>query len=83
MGLPIREGVVAARVVIDGPADQAGIRPGELILSVDGQKVATAEQLVRMLRQDLEVGQEVQMEIFRDGTRELWRLFWESGRRSN
>ena len=31
--------------VTDGPAAKAGIRPGDIILAVNGQKIATAEQL--------------------------------------
>ena len=38
------EGLMVERVA-DGPAAQAGIRPGDIILSVNGEKVASAEKL--------------------------------------
>jgi serine protease Do len=38
------EGLMVERVA-DGPAVQAGIRPGDIILSVNGEKVASAEKL--------------------------------------
>ncbi|PKB84158.1 MAG: hypothetical protein BZY88_00700 [SAR202 cluster bacterium Io17-Chloro-G9] len=68
VGLAVREGVLVARVVIDGPSDQAGIEAGDIILSVDGEKIAALEDLIRMLRQDLTAGQEVVVEVFRDGS---------------
>ena len=68
VGLPVREGVVVARVVIDGPADRAGIEAGDIILSLDGEKTTTVDELIRMLRQELKAGQEVTVELFREGS---------------
>ena len=39
VGLPSREGAIIQNTVIDSPADQAGIRPGDIVLSADGKKV--------------------------------------------
>ncbi len=66
--LPIREGVVVLGVGPDGPSDRAGILRGDIILSMDGQKVGTVIDLLRLLRQEFETGQEVELEIFRDGS---------------
>ena len=68
VGLAVREGVVVARVVIDGPADRAGIEAGDIILSLDGEKVATLEDLILMLRQELVAGQAVRVKLFREGS---------------
>ncbi|MBI5430820.1 MAG: DegQ family serine endoprotease [Nitrosomonadales bacterium] len=43
-GLAKDEGVMVERIA-DGPAARAGIRPGDIILSVNGEKVASAEKL--------------------------------------
>ena len=66
-GLPIREGVIIQNTVIDGPADRAGIRPGDIVLSADGNKVATVSDLIRLLKQEFRAGQEIDVELFRDG----------------
>ena len=67
VGLPIREGVVIQNTVIDGPADRAGIRPNDIVLSADGTKVATVSDLIRLLKQEFRAGQEIDVELFRDG----------------
>ncbi len=69
VGLPIREGVVVQDVLADGPAGKAGIRPGDIVLSLDGRKVSTVQELTRRLRQEFQVGQEIQAEVFREGSR--------------
>ena len=74
VGLSIREGVVVVRVVAGGPSDQAGIEPNDVILSLDGQKVATVIDLIVLLRQELRVGQEIDVEVFRGDSRETLRL---------
>jgi serine protease Do len=38
-------GVVISGVVADGPAQQAGLEPGDLVLSVDGERVTTLREL--------------------------------------
>jgi serine protease DegQ len=50
LGVP-EEGVVALSVPEGGPAAEAGIRPGDVVLSVDGEALATAEDLLAALRQ--------------------------------
>ena len=67
VGLPIREGVVIQNTVVDSPADRAGIRPGDIVLSADGRKVATVSDLIRLLKQEFRAGQEIDVELFRDG----------------
>ncbi len=67
VGLPIREGVVIQNTIINGPAAEAGIRPGDIVVSADGHKLATVSDLTRLLKQEFKAGQEIDIEIFRDG----------------
>ncbi len=69
VGLPIREGVVVLNLFEDGPSHLAGIKRGDIILSMDGHKVDTTRVLTRLLRQEFKPGQEIQVELFRDGTK--------------
>ena len=66
--LPIREGVVVLGVGADGPSARAGLRRGDIILSMDGRKVGTVIDLLRLLRQEFQSGQEIEVEIFRNGS---------------
>jgi S1-C subfamily serine protease len=71
VGLPIREGVVIQNTVIDGPADRAGIQPGDIILSADGQEVATVGDLTKLLKQRFQAGQDIEVQLFRNGARDI------------
>jgi serine protease Do len=61
------EGVLVRDVLKNGSAERAGLRQGDVILEVDGQKVNTPnhlQSLVAMKR----AGQEVKLKVFRDGS---------------
>jgi len=51
VGLAPREGLLVHAVAPDGPAARSGIRPGDLIVSVDSAAVATVEELARALEE--------------------------------
>jgi serine protease DegQ len=44
--LPVREGVLITGVLQSGPAQQAGMRPGDVVVAVAGQAVANTAQLL-------------------------------------
>jgi predicted metalloprotease with PDZ domain len=50
----------------DAPAGQVGLKVNDVVLSVDGQNVADADALRRMLR-DIPPGRKISLEISRDG----------------
>jgi serine protease Do len=43
--LPVDQGIYVSSVVRGGPADRAGVGPGDIIIAVDGQNIATATDL--------------------------------------
>jgi S1-C subfamily serine protease len=48
--LPTDKGVIAARIVINGPAHIAGISPGDVIIEVDGTKLKDVVDIKRALK---------------------------------
>lgn len=53
-------------VVRDGPAERAGMRPGDVIVAIDGHPVSTPDELVVLLR-TRQPGDEVTLRYVRDG----------------
>jgi S1-C subfamily serine protease len=59
-------GVLVSAIVPGGPAAKAGIKPGDVILEVNGQPTPTADVLVSVLA-DLHPGQQVPVKLVRHG----------------
>ncbi len=65
MGLETTAGALVTDVP-EGPAAEAGIEQGDVILSFDGREVADTRELVRQVG-NAEVGKAVRVLVFRDG----------------
>ncbi len=50
-GLGQQKGAIIAGVVRNGPADKAGIKPGDILLSVDGKAVSDTTEMVNLIAQ--------------------------------
>ncbi len=50
-GLGQQRGAIIAGVVRNGPADKAGIKPGDILLSVDGKAVNDTTEMVNLIAQ--------------------------------
>lgn len=59
-------GVFVMRTVEDGPAERAGMRAEDIIVSVDGEKIDTGEKLIEVVAA-IVVGETVPIEVVRDG----------------
>jgi S1-C subfamily serine protease len=59
-------GVVVLSVAEGGPAEQAGIEPGDVLLAIDDEPLRSPEDLLTALRQR-DPGDEISMEVQRDG----------------
>ncbi|CAN0619532.1 putative periplasmic serine endoprotease DegP-like [Burkholderia multivorans] len=71
IGLPKAEGALVSSVEPGGPADKAGIQPGDIILKFNGRPVETASDLPRMVG-DLKPGAKAAVTVWRKGqAREL------------
>lgn len=60
------KGVIVKYVVPDSPADQAGLRQGDIVLKIDNQPTDDADQLVDIVT-GYNPGDEISMLIIRDG----------------
>ncbi|MCD6539938.1 MAG: Do family serine endopeptidase [Candidatus Omnitrophica bacterium] len=63
-GLREAKGVIIIRIFPDSPAEKAGLREGDLILAVDGEKVRTSSDLVRLVSEKAP-GSKVDLRILR------------------
>jgi membrane-associated protease RseP (regulator of RpoE activity) len=67
-GLAAGAGALVTEVVIGSPADKAGLKAGDVIVSFDGQPVPSLEELVNRVR-TTDVGKKAPIEILRNGER--------------
>jgi serine protease Do len=65
-GIESKKGVFVADVFKGDPADQAGIRPRDIILEVNGEKIDSSRRLTAMIA-GLNVGDSATIKILRDG----------------
>jgi S1-C subfamily serine protease len=63
-----KSAVVATTVDPAGPAERAGLKPGDVLLAVDGQTVTGADDLIRILTGE-KIGRAVEIELLRGGKR--------------
>ncbi|HEX7064400.1 MAG TPA: trypsin-like peptidase domain-containing protein [Bacillales bacterium] len=63
----VKTGLVIAQLEQGGPADQAGLKQGDVLVSIDGNKIEDALKFKKYLYRKLEPGQEVKVGIYRNG----------------
>jgi serine protease Do len=68
IGLRGRDGALVAEISAEGPAARAGVRPGDVILSVGGRPVADSRDLARVVAEH-RPGARLNFEFVRDGRR--------------
>ncbi|SHK23877.1 S1C family serine protease [Desulforamulus aeronauticus] len=66
LGYEGSEGAVIYGVVPGGPAEKAGMKEGDIVLAIDGSKVASPDDLIAIL-QKKKIGVGIGVEIFRHG----------------
>jgi Do/DeqQ family serine protease len=72
LGANTTEGVVIMRMA-RGAAYEAGIEPGDIIASVNGQKVSDGAQLVKLIA-DAPIGSTVSVDVVREGRRRTFKV---------
>ena len=81
-GVEAGKGALVSSVSKNSAAERAGIRAGDVILSIDGQQVAGAGDVSRVLG-DVTDSKTVQVEIVRDRSRQTLSATVEEGRPAN
>ena len=66
LGMAQPHGVFISEVVAEGPADEAGLEDGDVIVRWNGERLESVAQLQR-LSQETPPGREVQLAVLRDG----------------
>ena len=65
-GIDNTMGALLAQIEPDGPAAQAGLLPGDVVISLDGVEVNGVDDLIRALDRD-RIGRTLEMEVLRLG----------------
>jgi serine protease Do len=65
--LPVEEGVLLTHITPASPAADAGLAAGDIIVSLDGQEIATAEELTRIFHTS-QIGQRLEITYWRGDT---------------
>lgn len=63
-GLNAKNGAIVAGVLKGGPADKAGMKPGDILVAVDGKPVADTTDMLNLIAQ-LRPGNKAQMTVLR------------------
>ena len=63
-GLQRKSGTIIAGVLRNGPADRAGMRPGDILIEVDGQPVKDTTEMLNVIAQ-LQPGRKAAMKVLR------------------
>lgn len=66
LGLSQMEGVLIRAVEVNSPAAKAGVKPGDVLLALGGEKVNDSQGVLHVVRQH-KVGDELGATLFRDG----------------
>lgn len=66
LALKAESGVLVVAVSQGGPADTAGLRPGDVVLSLDGEATPSVDAIHKLLTRD-RIGRRVRLALLRDG----------------
>ena len=73
LSLPEPKGALISRISKDGPANKAGLLPGDVILDFDGKKVDEMRQLPRIVA-DTDIGKKVKVTVWRKSSKKQFNV---------
>ena len=66
LGIAGKKGALVAELTPGGPADKAGLQPGDVVMSIDGKTVASSTELTRMVG-ETRTGEVMHLDVLRGG----------------
>jgi serine protease Do len=63
----VKDGIVVRSIVSGGPADRAGLRPQDVIVSMDGHKIKDSLDFKKYLDTKYKPGDEAKLTVYRNG----------------
>lgn len=63
-GLAVNQGVLITQVAAGSPASKAGLKPGDVIIAIDGKNVVSVADLTQIIHTD-KVGQHINLTFYR------------------
>lgn len=63
----VSEGVMITNIDSNSAAAEAGLKVQDVIVSIDGKKIANSTELRKYLYTEVKIGDKVELEIYRDG----------------
>ncbi len=73
IGIKDGKGVLVSDVIAGDPADKAGIRPKDIIIEINGQKIESSRTLLKMVA-DIGVGDVAKIKVLRDGKEKIFNV---------
>jgi serine protease Do len=64
LGMAQASGAIVDQVVRDSPADRAGLRPGDILLQLDGKKISSADEVKARLK-TMKIGDKLTVTVVR------------------
>ena len=72
-GIETKQGVLVTEVFPGDPADSAGLKPQDIILSINGKNVGTAREITGIIA-DTGVGKTVKIKVLRNGNTKTYKV---------
>jgi len=72
-GIKDKKGVLITEIFPGDPADEAGIKPKDIVLSINGKKVENTRELSKLVA-DISVGDTVKIKALRNGIEKTFRV---------
>jgi membrane-associated protease RseP (regulator of RpoE activity) len=67
LDIPVDQGVLARHIVPGSPAQKAGLKPYDILLAANGEKLSDAGQLTDLVRGQGDKGAEIKLDVLRRG----------------